>query len=289
MAKVLFAREGKLTNFIKDKVVVITGAGGGFGRLIAQKAGAAGAKLVCADIDETGLIETVRTVAAQGGTASHVVASVADLTQMKAVAAHTIETHGTIDVMINNAGIMPLAFFGDHEAAHDAWSRCIDVNIKGVLNGITCVYDQMMQQGRGHVVNISSIYGNFPVVGAGVYGATKSAVNFLSESLRVEAQGKIKVTIIKPTGVPGTGLGAGIINSDAIVGILGQNAASYGGVMASLAEGNNAPELRDPSDPQYAALDPSYIADAVITAINQPWGVSLGDITVRATGDGYIL
>ena len=278
-----------MTNFIKNKVIVITGAGGGFGRLIAQKAAALGGKIVCADIDETALIETVKTVSTQGGTASYIVASVADLKEMQALAAHAVKQHGAIDVMINNAGIMPLAFFSDHAAAGDAWSRCIDVNIKGVVNGISCVYDQMMSQGRGHVVNLSSIYGNFPVVGAGVYGATKSAVNFLSESLRVEAQGKIKVTIIKPTGVPGTGLGTGIINRDAIVGILGQNAASYGGVMASLAEGNNAPELRDPDNPQYAALEPTYIADAVITAINQPWGVSLGDITVRATGDGYIL
>tara|TARA_R110000868_G_scaffold56546_5_gene175000 strand:- start:1543 stop:2379 length:837 start_codon:yes stop_codon:yes gene_type:complete len=278
-----------MTNHIKDKVIVITGAGGGFGRLIAQKAAALGGKIVCADIDETGLIETVRGISAQEGVASYVVASVAVLEQMQAVAAHAIKTHGAIDVMVNNAGTMPLAFFADHKAAGEAWSRCIDVNFKGVLNGITCVYDQMMSQGRGHVVNLSSIYGNFPVVGAGVYGATKTAVNFLSESLRVEAQGKIKVTIIKPTGVPGTGLGTGIINSDAIIGILGQNAASYGGVMASLAEGNNSPELRDPESPQYAALEPTYIADAVITAINQPWGVSLGDITVRATGDGYIL
>jgi len=278
-----------MTSFIKDKVIVITGAGGGFGRLIAQKAASLGAKIVSADINETGLAETTRSVAAQGGTASHVVASVTDLAQMKGVAAHAVKAHGRIDVIVNNAGIMPLAFYADHEAAHEAWSRCIDVNIKGVLNGITSVYDQMMAQGQGHVVNISSIYGNFPVIGAGVYGATKSAVNFLSESLRVETQGKIKVTIIKPTGVPGTGLGTGIINADAIVGILGQNAASYGGVMASLAEGNNTPDLRDPDNAQYAALDPAYIADAVITAINMPWGVSLGDITVRATGDGYIL
>ena len=278
-----------VANFIKDKVIVITGAGGGFGRLIAQKAAALGGKIVCADIDETALVETVKSVSSQGGIASYVVASVADLAEMQAVATHAIKTHGAIDVMINNAGIMPLAFFADHKAAASAWSRCIDVNIKGVVNGISCVYDQMMAQGRGHVVNLSSIYGNFPVVGAGVYGATKTAVNFLSESLRVEAQGKIKVTIIKPTGVPGTGLGTGIINQDAIVGILGQNAASYGGVMEALAEGSNAPELRDPDNPQYAALEPTYIADAVITAINQPWGVSLGDITVRATGDGYIL
>lgn len=278
-----------MENFITDKVIVITGAGGGFGRLIAQKAAALGGKIVCADIDETALIETVKSVSTQGGIASYVVANVADLKEMQALAAHAIKQHGVIDVMVNNAGIMPLAFFADHAAAGEAWSRCIDVNIKGVVNGISCVYDKMMQQGRGHVVNLSSIYGNFPVVGAGVYGATKAAVNFLSESLRVEAQGKIKVTIIKPTGVPGTGLGSGVINPHAIVGILGQNAASYGGVMASLAEGNNAPELCDPDSPQYAALEPTYIADAVITAINQPWGVSLGEITVRATGDGYIL
>lgn len=278
-----------MTNFIEDKVIIITGAGGGFGRLIAQKAAALGGRIVCADIDEAGLIGTVESIRAKGGVASHVVASVAEPGEMRALAAHAVKRHGAIDVMVNNAGIMPLAFFADHAAAGAAWSRCIDVNIKGVVNGISCVFDQMIAQGRGHVVNISSIYGNFPVVGAGVYGATKAAVNFLSESLRVEAQGKIKVTIVKPTGVPGTGLGGGIVNADAIVGILGQNAASYGGVMASLAEGNNAPELRDPDNPQYAALEPAYIADAVITAINQPWGVSLGDITVRATGDGYIL
>ena len=70
----------------------------------------------------------------------------------------------------------------------------------------------MLKQGRGHVINISSIYGNYPTAGAGVYGATKAAVVFLSESLRMESQGKIKVTTIRPTGVPTTGLGAGVIN-----------------------------------------------------------------------------
>jgi len=114
-------------------------------------------------------------------------------------------------------------------------------------------------------------------------------VNFLSESLRVEAQGKIKVTIIKPTGVPATGLGSGVVNGEAVVGILGQNAPSYLGTLMELAEGKVDPKLLDPDQPGYAALDPSYIADAIITAIDQPWGVSFGDITVRATGDGYIL
>ncbi len=278
-----------MSNYIEDKVIIVTGAGGGFGRLICQKAGALGANLVCADIDKATLDETVELVTAAGGTASGLATDVTDLSQMKALAAHAVSKYGGIDVMINNAGTMPLSFFADHEAAAGAWSRCIDINIKGVLNGITAVYDQMMKQGRGHVINLSSIYGNFPVVGAAVYGATKTAVNFLSESLRVEAQGKIKVTIVKPTGVPATGLSSGVINGEAVVGILGQNATSYLETLSALAEGKVDPALLNAENPGYAVLDPAHIADAVITAMDQPWGVSLGDITVRATGDSYIL
>ena len=118
-----------------------------------------------------------------------------------------------------HAGTMPLAFFADHAAARDAWDRCIDVNIKGVVHGISAVYDHMVERGRGHVVNISSIYGNFPNAGAAVYSATKAAVNVLSEALRVESQGVIKVTTIKPTGVPATRLGASVVNPEATIGI----------------------------------------------------------------------
>lgn len=278
-----------MTDHVKGKTIVVTGAAGGFGRLICLKAAARGANAVCGDVNEEGLAETVRLVTEAGGTASAKKTDVTDLAAMKALVRHAVDRHGAIDVMINNAGIMPLAFFSDHEAAVPAWSKCIDINIKGVMNGIVAAYDPMMAQGRGHVINISSIYGNFPVLGAAIYGATKSAVNFLSESLRVEAAGKIKVTIIKPTGVPGTGLGAGVLNPEAITGILGQNAASYLGTMYAIMEGKVQDERIDPGSAAYAALDPGYIADAVITAIDQPWGVSLGDITVRATGDGYIL
>ncbi len=276
-------------NHLENKVIVVTGAAGGFGRIVSEKAAARGAKLVCADINESELNTTVTGITSGNGAATAKVTDVTDLAQMKALAAHAVEQFGRIDVMVNNAGVMPLAFYADHENAAEAWSRCIDINFKGVLNGISAVYDQMMAQGQGHVVNLSSIYGNFPVVGAGVYGATKAAVNFLSESLRVESHGKIKVTIVKPTGVPQTGLSGGVVNSEAVVGILGQNAATYGDTMMKVIMGEASAEQTDPDSTQYAVLNPDYLADQVIYAMDQPWGVSIGDVTVRATGDGYIL
>jgi len=278
-----------MSEHIRDKVIVLTGAGGGFGRLISLKAASLGARLVCADIDADALNATVEEIQRSQGQAVGRRTDVADAAQVAALAQAAVEQFGRIDVMINNAGVMPLAFYADHAAATALWHRCIDINIKGVLNGIAAVHDQMIAQGRGHIVNISSIYGNFPVAGAGVYGATKAAVNFLSESLRVESQGKIKVTVIKPTGVPGTGLGAGIVNPAAIVGILGQNAPSYLATMRDIGSGNPGAGQADPENIAYAALAPDYIADQVIHAISQPWGVSLGDITIRASGDGYIL
>jgi NADP-dependent 3-hydroxy acid dehydrogenase YdfG len=248
-----------------------------------------GARLVCADVDPETLAATVKEIQDSQGQAIGRQTDVTDAAQMAALAQAAVDRFGRIDVMINNAGVMPLAFYADHAAAAALWHRCIDINIKGVLNGVMAVHDQMIAQGQGHIVNISSIYGNFPVAGAGVYGATKAAVNFLSEALRVESQGRIKVTVIKPTGVPGTGLGAGIVNRAAIVGILGQNAASYLATMGAMASGGAGPGQADPGNIAYAALAPDYIADAVIHAIDQPWGVSLGDITIRASGDGYIL
>ncbi|MFI4976154.1 MAG: SDR family oxidoreductase [Caulobacterales bacterium] len=278
-----------MSDHIGDKVIVVTGAGGGFGRLISLKAAALGARLVCADINAAGLAATVQAIEDSQGQAIGRQTDVTDAAQMAALARAAVERFGRIDVMINNAGVMPLAFYADHSAAAALWHRCIDINIKGVLNGIMAVHDQMIAQGQGHIVNISSIYGNFPVAGAGVYGATKAAVNFLSESLRVESQGKIKVTVVKPTGVPGTGLGGGIVNPAAIVGILGQNAPSYLATMGAMASGGLSAGQADPDNIAYAALGPDFIADQVIHAINQPWGVSLGDITIRASGDGYIL
>jgi len=278
-----------MADHVKGKVIIVTGAASGFGRLVSEKAAARGARLVCADINKEGLDETVELVSKAGGKAIGVETDVTDLDQMKGLADTAVKEFRQIDVMVNNAGIMPLAFYADHKEAAPAWSKCIDINIKGVMNGIIAVYDQMIAQERGHVINLSSIYGNFPVVGAAVYGATKAAVNFLSESLRVESRGKIKVTIVKPTGVPATGLSSAVVNQEAVVGILGQNAQTYMQTMMGAIGGELPAEYLDAEHIDYVMLDPTHLADQILYAIDQPWGVSIGDITVRASGDGYIL
>jgi NADP-dependent 3-hydroxy acid dehydrogenase YdfG len=278
-----------MSDHVRGKSIVVTGAASGFGRLVSEKAAARGAKLTCADIDGAALSEVVAGIEGSGGVARAVPADVTDMQQMRALARAAVEAFGAIDVMVNNAGVMPLAFYADHERALEPWLRCIDINLKGVLHGIVAVYDQMMAQGRGHVINLSSIYGNAPVVGAGVYGATKAAVNYLSESLRVESRGRIKVTIVKPTGVPATGLASGVVNLEASVGILAQNAEAFGEVVQQLQAGELPPGRLDPEQIDYVMLDPSFIADAILHAIDQPWGVSVGDITIRAAGDHFVL
>ena len=274
---------------VNDRVVVVTGAGGGFGQLISQKCAALGAKVVCGDINEEGLAQTVSTITDAGGRAIAQRTDVAAYADMQQLANKAVNEFGAIDVMVNNAGTMPLAFYSDHAAAMEAWSRCIDINIKGVLHGIAAVYDQMMAQGRGHVVNISSIYGNFPVEGAGVYGASKSAVNFLSDSLRVEAQGKIKVTIVRPTGVPATGLSGSVVNQAASVGITGQKTESVMMKYEELMSGQAPAQMMDKDEAAYFSLDADSLTDQVVYAINQPWGVSIAEVTVRATGEGFVL
>ena len=276
---------------IKDKVIIVTGAGSsiGFGGLVSHKAAARGARLVCADIDEAGAHKTANEITAKGGQAIAVQTDVTSLAQMKALAARALAQYGRIDVLINNAGVMPLAFFADHEAAIERWHRCIDINFKGVLNGMVAVHDAMIAQGRGQIINVSSIYGNFPVAGAGVYGATKAVVNVLSESMRIESRGKIKVTTIKPTGVPGTGLSGGVVNPAAVVGIVGANFAEFRQARQAYVEGKLDPALLDAEQPGYQFLDAPHIADAMIHVIDQPWGVSVSEVTVRATGDHFLL
>jgi len=277
-----------MSQYLAGKVIIVTGAGSGFGRLIAQKCAAGGAKVVGVDVNGDNLDEVISSITAAGGQSVGQVADVTDMAQLKAAAALAIERFGAIDVLVNNAGVMPLAFFADHERAWQKWHQAIDINIKGVVNGISAVYDQMMAQGRGQVVNISSIYGNGGVEGAGVYSATKVAVTALSDALRVEAQGRIKVTTVKPTGVFGTNLASGIVNEAAIMGLAGQKGADFTENLGNLMTGALRPEQTDVDSVQYWLITPDDLADAVVHVIDQPWGISLSDVTVRASGENYI-
>lgn len=278
-----------MSNYLNEKVIIVTGAASGFGKLVSEKAAALGAKIVASDINKAALDALIAELNDAGHAAIGVEADTSNREQMNQLAQAAISEFGRIDVMLNNAGIMPLAFYSDHHQAADAWDKCIDVNFRGVLNGITAVYDQMIEQGAGHVINMSSIYGNTPVAGAAVYGATKAAVNFLSESLRVESQGKIKVTSIRPTGVPGTALGGGIVNPEALSGILGANYQDYMQQFVSMLSGELPEKFTDSENIEYFALDPEFVADQILYAINQPWGVSISDLTVRSSGESYVI
>ena len=116
-------------NYIKDKTIVVTGAASGFGRLVAQKVSALGASVVVADINIEELAETLSSLENPDNAIS-VVADVADRNAVAQVSAEAIRHFGSIDIMLNNAGVMPLAFFSDHGVAAEAWDRCIDINIK---------------------------------------------------------------------------------------------------------------------------------------------------------------
>jgi len=270
------------------RVVVITGAASGFGRLIAQKCAFGGARVMAVDIDAGGLATVVDGIRAAGGAADSYVADVTDMAAMQSAVGRTVEEFGAVDVLVNNAGVMPLAYFADHEKAWRRWHQAIDINIKGVVNGITAVYDQMIAQGRGHVVNISSIYGNGGIAGAGVYSATKVAVAAISDALRVEAQGAIKVSTVRPTGVLGTNLATGVVNPTAVTELAGQNAAQFAENLGNYFTGTLKAEKTDVDSVQYWVITPDELADAVVGVIDQPWGINISDITVRASGENYI-
>lgn len=273
-------------NYMEGKVIIITGASSGFGKLTAKRAAEMGGKIVLAARSEEKLKETVAEIKAAGGEASYIVTDVAKKDDVFAMAKFAVDTYGRIDVLVNNAGTMPLAFFSEHEQALDKWEQCIDISIKGTIFGISAVYDQMIKQGQGQVINVSSIYANFPVAGAGVYQVAKMGVQYLAESLRSECQGKIKVTTIKPTGFMKTNLSSSVVDQMAMM-------PAVAGPLEILSnwveEAPLRPDFHDINSMTYNDPDPQILADNIIYAINQPWGVSIGDLTVRASGESFVI
>lgn len=273
-------------NYVEGKVIIITGASSGFGKLTAKRAAEMGGKIVLAARSEEKLKENVAEIKAAGGEASYIVTDVAKKDDVFAMAKFAVDTYGRIDVLVNNAGTMPLAFFSEHEQALDKWEQCIDISIKGTIFGISAVYDQMIKQGQGQVINVSSIYANFPVAGAGVYQVAKMGVQYLAESLRSECQGKIKVTTIKPTGFMKTNLSSSVVDQMAMM-------PAVAGPLEILSnwveEAPLRPDFHDINSMTYNDPDPQVLADNIIYAINQPWGVSIGDLTVRASGESFVI
>lgn len=274
---------------INGRVMMITGAAAGFGRLIALEAAKRGAKVVACDINEEALKSTAAEIEQAGGQAIIKKTDVTKADDLIAAVNDGVAAFGSLDILINNAGTMPIAYIADHKQAMGAWNLCIDINIKGTLNGIAAVHDQMIEQGRGHVINVSSIFSNQPVKGSVVYGATKAAINYMTEVLRQESQGKIKVTTVRPTGVPATGLNGTVINPEAALGILGANAGTALDRLQSVESGKANASWGDSESIEYFALSPELLVEQVLYAADQPWGVSISDITVRASGDLFVI
>ncbi|MEH2229884.1 MAG: SDR family oxidoreductase [Nostoc sp.] len=238
---------------IENKVVIITGASSGLGEATAKRLAASGAKLMLAARREDRLKELVAAIAKSGGTATYQVTDVADRAQMEALAKETLSTYSRIDVLINNAGLMPLSPLDQVKV--DEWDRMIDINIKGVLYGIAAVLPIMRQQKSGHVINLSSVAGHKVFPGAAVYCATKYAVRAISEGLRLESNGEIRSTNISP-GAVATELTTTITDKDAAAGI------------------NQLYEI---------AIDADAIARAIAYAIEQPGDVDVNEIIIRPT------
>lgn len=185
---------------IEDKVVVITGASSGLGEATAQLLSTEGATVVLGARRQDRINTLAETLMRANGKALAVTMDVTDRAQVKRLVDAAVRTFGRVDVMINNAGLMPQAPLELLKV--DEWDRMIDVNIKGVLYGIAAALPHMKAQKSGHFVNVSSVAGHKVGPGFAVYAATKYAVRALSEGLRQEVKPyNIRTTVISPGAV----------------------------------------------------------------------------------------
>ncbi|MBT2159709.1 SDR family oxidoreductase [Zobellia barbeyronii] len=186
---------------IKGKVIIITGASSGIGEATALKLSNEGAKVVLTARRKEKLEELKKKIEGQGGEALIVTGDVTKKSDYEELVKKTLEEFKTIDALINNAGLMPLSFV--EKLKTDEWEKMVDVNIKGVLNGVAAVLPTMIKNKSGNIINISSSAAHKYFPGGAVYCATKSAVKMFSEGLRQELAPKygINVTSIEPGAV----------------------------------------------------------------------------------------
>ena len=238
---------------IANKVVIITGASSGLGEATARRLAKNGAKLMLAARREDRLQELVSEIEKDGGTAKYQITDVSDRTQVEALAKATYQAYEKIDVLVNNAGLMPLSPLDETKV--DEWEKMVDVNIKGVLYGIAAVLPIMRSQKSGHIINISSVAGHKVFPGGAVYCATKFAVKAISEGVRLESNGEIRSTNISP----------GVVDTELTNTISHDETAKNVEQMYSV------------------AIDADAIARAITYAIEQPGDVDINEMIIRPT------
>ncbi|NNC16132.1 SDR family oxidoreductase [Corallococcus exiguus] len=246
-----------MTTDMKGKVVAITGASSGIGEATARLLASQGAKVVLG-ARRTDRLETLTgELRSKGGEARYKALDVTKREDVEGFVAFTLKEFGRLDVLINNAGVMPLSRL--EELKLDEWDRMIDVNIRGVLHGIAAGLPVMKRQKAGQFINLSSIGGHAVSPTAAVYCATKFAVMAISEGLRQEVGADIRVTVISP----------GVTTSEL------------------------ADSISDPASREYMrefrkdAIPADAIARAISYAISQPADVDVSEIIIRPTSSPY--
>src|SRR2546422_2436084 len=201
-----------MSNNIEGKVVVITGASSGLGEAAARLLSSQGAIVVLGARRVDRIQSLANELTGKGGKVLAMATDVTQCEQVKALVDAAVQTYGRIDVMVNNAGLMPHSPLARLKI--EDWDRMIDVNLKGVLYGIAAALPHMQRQKAGHIVNVSSVAGHKVRPGSAVYAATKHAVLALSEGLRQEVKPyNIRTTVVSP-GAVATELPNSVIEPD---------------------------------------------------------------------------
>ena len=242
-----------MTEGIHNKVVLITGGSTGIGAETARLLASSGAKVAIAARRKDKLDEVVAAIEAAGGVARAYSLDVRDKQQVENVVAATVADFGRLDVLINNAGLMPIRPMV--EVNTDEWDAMIDINLKGTLYGIAAVLPRFMAQESGHIINLSSVAGvKVFAPGGTVYSGTKFAVSAISEGLRQEVGDKVRVTLIAP-----------------------------GAVESELKHSTSGTATDTVLDFYKQAIPTASVARAIAFAIEQPADVDINEIILRPT------
>lgn len=243
-----------MKNNMEKKVIVITGASSGLGEATARYLAEKGALLVLGARRTDLLEKIINDITANGGTAVFKQTDVRSKEQVVSLVQLALETYGSVDVMINNAGLMPIAPMS--EVRTDEWDNMIDINIKGVLYGIAAALPVFQKQGSGHFITLGSVAGiKVFSPGGTVYSGTKFAVRAINDGLRQEVGGSIRVTTIEP----------GAVESE---------------LKFSTSHADSASHVKE----FYKIAIPAVtVAKAIAYAIEQPADVDINEIVIRPT------